>query len=462
MLWVCLAVAISVCWLWINFCRFPASSWNDIRLVPTFMAATGEPVYTPPGTGVITTWMYGPVPLWLWSPAVLGTDPVSALLIADGLNLLMTLAAIGLTCAYWPGKGVTRVQRGMTLAAVIALWPDHAFRFLQADNPAVALGLIANLLLFTDRLPTGNKRAWLAALCTALALGCKQNTLGLLAAQLLWLLWAFDWKTSLAQLVRTLICGGILTAIAAQQFGLHELWFGTVGIASTLPFVEDGWGRMRELSPILAIQWGLPLLAIGVVGKKLRAAQHPLSLPMLAWWTSLPLGILGLLSTGGSTNNLQGFHFVIIAVILSFIVWSARRLRQFYLPLMCIAVASVICARILTADRSPWRPVTQNVERAIELQATLPDQIWLPWNPLVTYYGDHQFYHAEDGLYVRFITGHPVSVSQARAHLPARFHAMAFPDARMQWGIAAKLAPADHRIRYFETWEIRQWTQLTP
>ena len=460
--WVGLAVMVSAFWLWINFCRFPDTSWNDIRLVPTFMAAMGEPVYTLPGTGVITTWMYGPVPLWLWSQAVLGTNPVSALLIADGLNLTITLIAISLTCFCWPITGTTRTQRWLTLAAVIALWPDHTFRFLQADNPAIALGLLANLWLVTGNPAGGGRRAWLAAFATALALGCKQNTLGLLVAQLLWLVWASGWKTSALHLGRTFACGVVVAAIAIGQFGLHGLWFGTVGIAANLPMFEDGGGRLRELAPILVVQWGLPLLAVCVFRGKLRSPHHALSLPLLAWFTSLPLGIFGLLSTGGSTNNLQGFHYVVIPLTLIFMAWAAERFRQFYLPLMSIAVASVICARIVTADRAPMHPATQNVEQAIEIQASLPHQIWLPWNPLVTYFGDHRFYHAEDGLYVRFITDHPVSVTQARAHLPEHLHAMAFPSAKMQWGVAVKLAQSDHLMWQYDSWEILQWTPRNP
>lgn len=47
----------AVVWLWIQYCRFPLSAWNDVRLVPVFMMMAGEPVYTLPGEGVLTTWM---------------------------------------------------------------------------------------------------------------------------------------------------------------------------------------------------------------------------------------------------------------------------------------------------------------------------------------------------------------------------------------------------------------------
>lgn len=462
MVWTISAVLLALLWLWINFCRFPDSSWNDIRLVPVFMAAAGESVYTLPGQGVITTWMYGPVPLWLWSPAWFGADPLSALLIADGVNLALTLIAIGLTCAFWPVPGASGRQRWLTFAFVIALWPDHAFRFLQADNIAIAFGLMANLLLVSGTSKHQGRRAWLAAGCTVLALGCKQNTLGLLLAQWLWLTWRFDWKTSLSYLTKVLLAGGLLAGIAIAQFGYHELWYGTVGIASALPWSDDPWGRLLTLAPILAVQWGLPLLAMGYLGRKLGEAAHPLALPLLACWGSLPLGLIGLLSTGGSINNLQGLHFLAPALVLWAIIALPLKLRRHQPLLTSVAVAIIICARIMTADRTPWLPAGQMVQQAVALQKSLPHQIWLPWNPLVSYFGDHRFYHAEDGLYVRFITGHMVSVQQAKAHLPRDFHAMAFPNPQWQWGVAAKLAPADHQTRRLGSWQILWWPPPSP
>ena len=416
------------------------------------MAAAGESVYTLPGEGVITTWMYGPVPLWLWSPALLGSSAVSAILIADFVNLAITLIAIALTCAYWPVKGISLTTRWLAFAAAIAIWPDHAFRFLQADNLAVALGLMGHLLFVTASPNNANRRGWIVAAATALALGCKQTSMGILIAQVIWLACEYDRKTALIHLGRTLSLGVIFAGIAIWQFGFEKLWFGVVSIAAHLPWGEHPWQRLLSLGPILAAHWGAPILAMLLIGKSLITSSHPLRLPFIAWVCSLPLGIIGLFTIGGSTNNLQGFHLIAVPLLLVALMVISIRLRNFYRPLTSAFVIAIICLRVLQADHTPMQPALSKIREAGTIQAHFPEQVWLPWSPLVSYYAEGGFYHSEDGFYVRFLTGNPVSVRQAMAHLPAQFRAMAFPGQDMQWGIARKLAKPNQR-----QWELGEW-----
>jgi|UniRef100_UPI00404ABD41 hypothetical protein len=454
---IALAGTMGLNWLWINFCLFPASSWNDIRLVPVFMAAAGEAVYTLPGQGVISTWMYGPVPLWFWSPALLGNSPIGALMISECVNLGLTLGSIALTCAYWPCRGATRTLRLTAFIATVALWPDHAFRFLQADNIAVSLGLMGNLLLVSSTGRPQGWKAWLTALATVGAMGCKQNTLGLLLAQLIWLRLAYDSKPMLAHLGRTVVCGLFVATIAIMQFGFSALWFGMVEIAAALPMADEQLARLTALATVLVIQWGVPLMVIGSMGRKIFRSSHSLSLPIFAWIGNLPLGIFGLLTTGGSTNNLHGWQLLIASLLLGAVVGLSGSKAYLYRSLTMLGVFVVFCGRILQTENAPFHPDTQNIHQAMAIQASMPHQVWLPWNPLVSWFSDRRFYHAEDGLYVRFISGQTISVTQARNHLPRNFHAMAFPSPEMQWGVAAKLAPPDHAIRRLGNWEILIW-----
>lgn len=417
---ICLGLAVlaSLLWLWINFCRFPDYAWNDIRLLPVFMAASGESVYSLPGSGVLTTWMYGPIPIWLWSPALWGQSAISALLIADGTNIAISVAAIALTCAYWPVAKITRGTRWLALAGAIAIWPDHTFRFLQADNIAIACALIGNLLLVTASDQNRDRRLWIVAATTAVALGCKQNALGILVAQSLWLAGEYDRKIACSFLIRSLLVGTLLASIAIWQFGFAELWFGIVTIAAQLPSTEDPAQRMLDITPQLIVHWGLPLIAGIVIGKKVLIGSHPLRLPFLAFLCSLPLGMIGLLSTGGSLNNLQGLHLILIPLILVALHHSIPYLKHFHRPLTCALIIGCLSLRVLHSDHAPILPNLRNVETATALQEAYPHQLWLPWNPLVSYFVEDRFYHSEDGIYVRFITGHSVSLTQAKAYLP--------------------------------------------
>ncbi len=456
-IFVGIAITAAASWLWICYCRFPGSPWNDIRLVPVFMAAAGEPVYSLPGQGILTTWMYGPVPLWLAWPVTLAPNATTAILIAGALNLGLTLLAIALTCFGWPTAKADQADRWLALAAAIALWPEPVFRFLQADNPAVALGLISNLLLITsDKADRSSLRLWLAATAAAAALGCKQTSLGLPVAQILWLVFERGWNVALAHFARGLIAGILLAAAGILQFGFKALWFGAVTLPSALPLAEEIGARLRENAPHLALQLGLPPVAIWLVSRVALPSLTSLRLPILSWLCALPAGLLGLLSSGGSHNSLQAFQLFAPAcfvVLCSQLHLSLGR----RLALATSAIIMTVIIRILAADTAPVRPDTTDLRIATAIQAELPGQVWLPWNPLVSYYAEHRFYHAEDGINVRFITGYPVPFAQAQAGLPPRFHAIAVPSPNMQWGPASKLIRQPASTRHLGNWIVWTW-----
>ncbi|HEY0968101.1 MAG TPA: hypothetical protein VGD88_11985 [Opitutaceae bacterium] len=451
--WLVLASAAAVIWLWINLCRFPASPWNDLRLAPVFMAAQGVPVYTLPGEGILTTWMYGPVPLWLWWPATLAQDAFGALMTAGALNTMLTVAALAATCRWWPAPGISPTRRSFAFAACLVLWPDHAFRFLQADNVAVALGLVANLLLATNR-PGRRGTLWLAALTTAAALGCKQTTLGLPVAQFIWLWLGHGRTAALAHAARVATCGAVLLGLAGAQFGARELWFGLVTVPGALPLAEDGLARLTEMAPHLALQAVLPLAFISVFSVRFVRRGETDALAGLTFLASLPLGLAGVFSTGGTINSFQGYQYLLPALLL----FALPRLIVPRAPaLLASAILFAVITRIGLADFAPLRPAVADLQRAQALLAARPGELWLPWNPLVTHFAEGRFDHAEDGLYVRFITGHPVSLTQARAGTPPAMKAMAFPTAATQWGVAAKLAPGSATPHQDGPWLILAW-----
>jgi len=232
-----------------------------------------------------------------------------------------------------------------------------------------------------------------------------------------------------------------------------------VEIASHLPWFEQVWERFHAPSLILAVQWGAPILTMILIGKPLFNSSHSLRLPFIAWACSLPLGIIGLLSIGGSTNNLQGFHLLAAPLLLVSLTAISTRIGNFYRPLTRAFVVVILCLRVQHAELTPVRPALFKIKEAIAIQAHFPEQVWLPWSPLVSYYAEGNFYHSEDGLYVRFITGNPVSLKQAMTHLPPRFRAMAFPGKEMQWGVAQNLAKPNQRQWELGEWLIIEWPE---
>jgi len=453
------ALLIAAMLLWIDFCRFPESSWNDIRLLPTFMAAAGEPVYSLPGQGVVTTWMYGPVPLWFWMPSVLASDPISAVSIAGLVNILSTIAALSATCLFWPGIKAGLPVRLMALALAFVVWPEHGFRFLQADNVAVVLALAANLLLVTGGSRPGVTRGWLAAAATAGFLGCKQTAVGILAAQLVWLVLDRGRMAALGHLARTAVAGGVLAAATVLEFGWREFWFGFVTIPLALPSAPDPVGRLLALAPILAVQWGIPLIAVVMIGRRLLHSSHPLRLPLFVWVLCLPLDLAGLLTAGGSINNLHGFQLTIAPLFILLISLATRISHTRKLALSAAVVAIIALARIGSMEQAPFKPSTENMNAAMEIERSLFERVWLPWNPLVSYFAEGRFYHCEDGLYVRKLTGFPVPKQQVIAHLPSRFSAIAYRTPRIDWGVADEFEGAPARSYDFHNWQVVVWPE---
>lgn len=452
--WSALALLAGGMWLWVCWCRLPGSSWNDLRLAPVFMAAEGVPVYNLPGKGVLNTWLYGPVPLWLWWPATWAHDAISAVLAAGVVNHVILLLAIGATCHCWPAPSLSRAERWAACGLVVLVWPEPAFRFLQADNVLLACTLGANLLLVRAR--DSRWAAWLAALLTAAALGCKPTALGILLGQALWLGVSDGGAAAGRQIGRTLVTGAALAAIAVHQFGWRELWFGVVTVPAHLPWVDDIAGRIAGFAPSFVIDYGLPILVL--MARRRLAWSPALRLPLLMWLCTLPFGVAGVLTFGGSTNNLHGFPLLMPALLLSLL--GELPSRPWRVATASGAATALLLSHLLVADHAPARPDTGRIRSLDALIRSAPGETWLPWAPLVTYFAEGRFDHAEDGIYVRFATGYPVTRAHVRAHLPPRFRALVLPR-EADWGAARQLAGESSTEHEIGPWRLVRWPTAT-
>lgn len=444
------AILLLGLWLWIEWCQFPWSPWNDMRLAPAFMLAAGEPVYSAPGQGVIGTWMYGPVPLLLLQPATWMPDLVSAILTAGTLNIGITLAAIAFACARWPSPGATPRHRLAAFAVVIALWPESGWRFIQADNYAVALGLLACLLLFENRRHPW--ASWVAALAAAAAVGCKQTALGIPVAQVVWLAGAQGKRAGMEHVLRLIAAGAVLVIVTLHTFDAAGLWDTLVMIPGALPFTDEPRRRLFDLASLLAIHLVLPPLLF--LALRHRPDLHGgRRLAWLLWACSLPLGFMSLFKTGGTLNSLQGFQLALPGLMLSVIAVAEYRPRFTWFP---VALAGAILLIRIQDTGVPYSPRTAHIRDGIALARANPDRLWFPWHPLIGYYAEGRFYHAEDGLYVRLMAGRAVSWTQIRAHLPPRFEGIAEPARMSGWGISERILGEPLTEQQAGAWRIRK------
>jgi hypothetical protein len=457
--WLCLLAALAAAaWLWACWCLFPISVWNDVRLAPAFALARGVPLYPGETSGAVGTWIYGPLPALLLWPATWAASAAQALLTAGTLNLLFTVGAIAAVCAAWPapaGRTLQPADRLLAATLAIALWPGAAFQYLQADNFAVALGLVGNLLLVRTQTNAGR---WGAAALAVAGLACKQTSLGVAAAQIVWLGVAVGRGEALRHLGRCALLGLAGGAAMVGAFGWGHLRLNLFVLPSALPWTNEPGRRLLDLAPELSIHLVAPALILLLCHRAVWARESRLLLPSLAWLFALPPGLLSLMKIGGTINSLQGFTLWLPAALLVGLA-AARGARRasWLLAGGALAVVAICGGRLARLAVVPWHPLVDHYRQADYLARTFQGEIWFPWNPLVTIYSENRFDHGEDGLYVRFLAGHALTQGQARAHLPPRMCVIALPRGGNDWGIALSLRPAGAQRTDFGFWTLYSW-----
>jgi hypothetical protein len=439
-------------WLWVCWCIFPLRSWNDIRLAPTFGLALGLPLYGGED-GPASTWMYGPLPVWLHLPATWAAGPGEALLVAGAINILVQLAAIVAVCMSWPVTSFPAPDRLSRLVAgcfVLAVWPWASWQFIQADNSAVACGLVANLLLARGR---GGPAAWPAAAFATAAVMCKQTSLAVPAGQVVWLAAVLGVRAAAWHVGRLALAGVAWLAVVCMATDPAGAWYSAVVVPGGLPWTKAPGERLLDMAPFFAVHLLVPVAAWAWLGRTGRAQD--LTLPTLVWLLAWPLGTASVFKTGGTNNCLQGFPLWLPAaavVGVAAVICRTGKTRA----VVAVAAISVLLlgARIATRPVKIWRPTIDGYAEAVELSRRLPGMLWFPWNPLVTVHTEGRMYQTEDGLYIREVAGRPVPDAASRRHLPPRLSGRVLPSSGSEWGLAARFLPGPLERVDLENWVV--------
>lgn len=453
-----LAGTAVVLWLWHCWCVFPWLLWNELRLEPSFLLAHGGDVYPAPGHGPITTWIYGPVTPALLLPATFAVSTASALMVAATINGFIVAGAILLVCLYWPvpaGVNLGLSARSSAALLCLVIWPSSSFQYIQADNAAVAFGLLANLLLMCSR-SESDWRRWVAAIGVVAAIGCKQTAVGALLAQVIWLGWREGWMTATRHVVRAAVCGVILALGCLAYFEPAGLWLNLIQIPSQLPWTAEGFVRIQDMSSLLAIHVGAPLALLIYARRTVWSASSPWLLPALTWLAALPPGLAALFKIGGTLNSLESFVLFLPPGLLLLLTLS--RGQKWAQSIMLVVALCLAVLRLQLEPTPTWRPRTSQLYQGEQIARQFPGQIWFPWNPLITYFAEGRFDQVEDGLFVRFVAGQPLTFTEARAHLPPDWNGMAMLNGTSDWGLATHLCPPNAVASSVGFWSLKRWS----
>lgn len=430
-----------------------------MRLRTAFLIADGLPLYPAMHTGPITTWIYGPVLPLLMLPVTLASEIVTVLMLAGAINALLLCGAIAFACLLWPappGHLWPRIVRLSALGLTLLLLPQTFYIFIQADNASLVFGLIS--LTCLARAHAGNQKLWwwLAAVTAGAAAFSKLHGAILPVAELAWVWFAgsrsqfrqFFWKLALVGAGLILITMGLAATPYAG-------WALMVKIPARLPFVSDLGQRWAEMLPHYVQLVGLPALLLLLTKPKVSLSKSYLSLPVLAWLASLPMGLAGTLTWGGAYNSLHGAFFVLPIILV--VLCARYPLQAWPHRALFVAVWVLVPILVLSADKLsilqlPKTPALLLPVEATAMASRQGDRTWMPWRPLATRLATGRHDHDEDGLHIRQLTGFFFSRAHAFGQLPPRWDQTLFQVHGMNHGIARAMHQTETGFEVRDRW----------
>lgn len=447
------AVAVGI-WWWGCLCLFSTGGWNAVRLAPSFMWRAGVNPYPGPLAGPVTTWIYGPLPILLEWPATLTHDAASALLAGGVISLALLAAPMVLAVLAQSGPTASFTTRGWACLLALAGLPAVNLVYCQADNAAVACGLLAGVLL-TGPAPPTQTRLWLAAAAATLALWAKQTELGPVLGQIIYLGLRYGRRAAAAQALRAAATGGLAGLVFCRVFGAEGLVYNMFILPAGFPLLEPAAKTVHPLYLGFVLTYVVaPALLVALLAPRLFRRDHPALAPVLVFACSLPFNFAGFLPIGGNLNSLHGAVYLLPAAAL----WlAARRLRPGPWPWPApAALAAVLAVQIASQWPLPLHLQQTGLREGASLARQLPGEIYFPWNPLLTFFSEGRFYHVEDGLITRSLAGRPVPPSVVKAYLPPRMCVVAYHRYAID-GYVRGLIPVDAKRTAYGEWILFSW-----
>ncbi|MCX6950636.1 MAG: hypothetical protein NTV51_00370, partial [Verrucomicrobia bacterium] len=201
----------------------------------------------------------------------------------------------------------------------------------------------------------------------------------------------------------------------------------------------------------------LPLVGLFAARRQVFRRDSPWLLPALIWLFLLPTSVLSFYKMGGSSNSLNGVLYLAPMASLAAVGWLRDFRPSASSVWLATAVWVVTVPHLLVSPLLPLRPLTVHLETGEILARRFPGRIFFPWNPLLTFYTEGRFYHTEDGLNVRRVSGAARPPAAIRRDLPPAWSITAIPGWRDS-GVYKQLQPPDARLGFFGKWTIYTWS----
>jgi hypothetical protein len=428
------ALVVLVTWLsWVVLA--PLEAWQSVRLAPLMAVWHGQPLYPDPQTGMLTSWIYGPVSVLWYAPTLLARDPSSAIWIGLAISGLTT-ASLGFGAARLAGAKLD-TQAVVALAAVFVastlISPavfDAAFH-IASDAPALLLS--AASVLLSCRARSGGQVMAGGALI-ALAAWTKQPFVIAAVVPVIVL-----GRRSL-RLVGLYLGGATATGIAlglifSLVFGASDMLDAMFTVPSSHPWYEFSTAEPRSLGWLLGVVlehvgpaatiWLIVRVLTTRIDPQLDIVSGRLVSTALAL---LPMMVLATAKAGGGHNSLGsvGIVFVASAMVRLADHRGSLRLRAGVLVLLAAGALAVSGVRPAEMAGRFNAMSDSHVDRAFRFAQGHREQVYFPWHPLITVMTDGRTYHIEWGIYDLVLADRELSPEHQRAGLPRRIRWIAY------------------------------------
>ncbi|CAN5589312.1 hypothetical protein BH09PLA1_BH09PLA1_21570 [soil metagenome] len=429
----------------------PLFDWNAGKIAPVVAMVRGQPqnypLYQSPGDGVMTAWIYGPVPALLFLPAALFSRPTDVIMTGVAINALAVLLPV--LCLH------ARLARSRSFAIlstvlVIAFCLQceslrRAVFMITPDGPAIGLSVLSCAMLL-------GRRTTLhligSATCITLAVWCKQTIAPATIVAPIFLALVDGPRAAMKYVALLLAVFAIVSLVLIASFGWENLYFHMITIPRLHPWRDESRGKTFAL--IIGLRdllfdgapMSVALIVVAAIGGKtlrgLAIRSGWIMLPMTAI-ALVPGSVLGYVKVGGFLNN---FAMTTLFILLAASVAASaiiREMKTIHAPTM---VRAAICGAIIAyavnialvrrdlpamASRIS-NPYANDQEIVYRFAVKHPQTGYFPWNNLSTLLAEGRLYHFEWGIRDRYDAGIQPTSGQVVDHLPARIRFIAFPD----------------------------------
>lgn len=465
----------------------PLFDWNAGKIAPVVASLSDQyRLYEDPNTGVMTAWIYGPVPAMLFAPVALFHSPTDVIIAAVAINAIVTLAPV-----IWLHLRNARKDWSIALVtAALFLWfclTHESVRrvtfMVTPDGPALAFATAAIVLLMGQRFDL--RISFVVAVCVTLSIWCKQTMLPIAILPIVYIACSQGRPGVIRYIAVFTIVFSAISAIFILTIGAANMRFHMITLPASHPWRDESDGRLvvmfRALVDLIRDAW-LPLVAVLVVAAIALHQRKLRRLAMNTGWYLLPFAalllvpssILGYVKVGGFINNfaLTEFFLALAATsgVIILIRESSTRVAKTVRVVTCCAVLTYAGRIAIVRHELPAmasriaNPYTNQQEVAYRFAKAHPGIAYFPWNPLSTWLVENRLYHFEWGYVDRRDAGMLPSETQIRAHVPERVLAVAVPsdaqsDNAVQMFPGAKPSRPAPELPGFDVFDVRAATR---